>query len=96
MVSLGRLQQYLPMPLCSLKWSCSLGLVLRTYARMVGYLKRSLLKERGGKIPKILMKCLSNMRHCLKMGHLSQNLMEWNSLLKMAIFALLWQKLLKQ
>lgn len=58
MVSLALLQPFLQMPRCNSMLSCCLGLVSRTYVRMVEYLRRFSLKERNGRIQRTLMKCL--------------------------------------
>ncbi|KAG6631376.1 hypothetical protein CIPAW_13G088200 [Carya illinoinensis] len=41
-----------------LSWTSIKGLVLRTYVRMVGYLRKFSRKDRNGRIQRTLMKCL--------------------------------------
>lgn len=60
MASLDPLQLFHPMPLFSLMWSCCLGTVSKTYARMGEFSRKYLLKGRNGKIQKTWMKFLVN------------------------------------
>ncbi|XP_015970883.2 uncharacterized protein LOC107494342 [Arachis duranensis] len=91
MVNLDLLPPFLPMQLCSLIWSCCLGRASRTFAKMEGYSRRLSLKERNGKILRILMKCLLNMWLSLKMASGDEGVVPPNASLQIDLELISWK-----